>query len=295
MKVSVSAPASSANLGPGFDVLGAALGVGLRLTVSESGKFGITNHGQPTRANRSNLCVEAFEALHSSERFHFDIDVGMPATCGLGSSAAAIVAGLLAANTVVGGPYTRPDIYREAVRIEGHPDNVAASLYGGFVICPKPKLDDTPLPEPITLGVPAGLSAVLVVPKTELKTRDARAVLPADVPLADVVRNLGAISQLILGLARADLALVAAGLVDSVHQSRRANLYPRSLDLVSQAANLGALGATISGAGPSVLLWTTEQESERVARAAAHACDGWARVLPVPFKCEGAEVLDYVV
>src|SRR5581483_10685088 len=131
----VRVPASSANLGPGYDVLAAALDIHLELEVSEAGAFEVdAGEGLPT--GRENLCVRAFERLHSADGLRFEIRSEIPVARGLGSSAAAIVAGLLAADHLYELGLDPPDVYRHAVELEGHPDNVAAALFGGFAVCP---------------------------------------------------------------------------------------------------------------------------------------------------------------
>ncbi len=109
-------------------------------------------------------------------------------------------------------------------------------------------------------------------------------------PLADAVANVSAAARLVLGLQRPDLDLIGAGLADAIHQPRRRELYPRSMELVESAAELGALGATISGAGPTVLVWTTWQDAGRVAQALEGRCAGWAEVRRLPFSPLGADV-----
>ena len=135
---------------------------------------------------------------------------------------------------------------------------------------------------------PAGLEAVMVVPGTPVRTAQAREALPAEVPLADAVDNVASVAKLVLGLATGDLDLVAAGLGDRLHQPYRAHLYPRSAELVRRAPELGALGATISGAGPTVLVWCqgapTPSGSRRCSTQDAR---GWAEVLRVPVRARG--------
>ncbi len=157
----VRVPASSANLGPGFDVLAAALAIELELEVTETGEFGV-DAGPDVPTDRSNLCVRAFEALHPADGLRFEIRSEIPLARGLGSSAAAIVAGLVAADHLFELGLERPAIYRHAVELEGHPDNVAAALYGGFVLCPSP--DGSELPAPLRLEPPQGVEPVLVDP-----------------------------------------------------------------------------------------------------------------------------------
>jgi homoserine kinase len=277
--VRVRVPASSANLGPGFDVLAAALGLHMELEVEETGRFAVRTDLAIAR-DRRNLAVRGFAALRPPDRYRFTIRSQIPLSGGLGTSAAAYVAGLAAADALNGGG---GDVLAEAARLEGHPGNVAAALLGGFVICDGTRAE--------RLEPPAALSAVLVVPREALRTAKARAALPPEVPMGDAVFNVGRAGLLVLGLARGDLDLVARGLEDRLHQPRRASLYPRSMELVERARSLGALGATISGAGPTVLVWVRAPEAIDVEARLEREAAGWARVLRVPFAADGVELL----
>lgn len=279
MSVHVRVPASSANLGPGFDVLAAALGVWMELEVEETGRFEVRTDLAIAR-DRRNLAVRGFAALRPADGARFTIRSDIPLSGGLGTSAAAYVAGLAVADALNGGG---ADLLAEAVRLEGHPDNVAAALLGGFVVCAGSRAE--------RLEPPAGLSAVLVVPTRAVRTAKARAALPPEVPIGDAVFNVSRASLLVLGLARGDLDLVARGLEDRLHQPRRASLYPRSMELVERAPSLGALGATISGAGPSVLVWVRSEDASGVAARLEGEAAGWARVMALPFAARGAEVM----
>jgi homoserine kinase len=275
-RVHVRAPASSANLGPGFDVLAAALALHIEVEVQETGRFAVHTDLRIAR-DRRNLCVRAFELIAPAARHEFAIRSDARLAGGLGTSAAAIVAGLLAADALTGGG---ADLLTLATQAEGHPDNVAAALLGGFVVCADGGAT--------RLDPPDGLEAVLVVPDQPVRTATARAALPAEVPLADVVFNVAHAGLLVLGLERGDLDLVARGLGDRLHQPRRAGLFPRSAALLERARDLGALGATISGAGPTVLLWARSEEADAVAARAREAAAGWALVHRTAFEPEGA-------
>jgi homoserine kinase len=274
----VRVPASSANLGPGYDVLAAALSPTLELEVEESGEFSVSCDVPGVALDRSNLCVRAFERLHPVDGLAFTIRSEIPPAAGLGSSAAAIVAGLAAADHLY---ELDAPLFEHALAIEGHPDNVAAALLGGFVVCAGT--------DPLRLEPPPELEAVLVVPDEEVATADARAAMPAEVPLADAVDNVGHAALLVLGLAQGDLSLIARGLADSLHQPRRRHLYPRSMELVEGAAEMGALGATISGAGPTVLFWCHWEQTGAVVERLRGAAGG-ARVERVGFAAGGADV-----
>ena len=286
----VRVPASSANLGPGYDVLAAALSLELELEVTEAGEFSV-EPGEGLPADRSNLCVRAFERLHSADGLRFEVRSEIPLGRGLGSSAAAIVAGLAAADHMYELGLEREALYAHAVELEGHPDNVAAAVYGGFVLCPRPDAE-AEAARPVRLDPPQGVEAVLVIPEEAVATTDARAALPATVAHADAVFNLAAAAQLVLGIERSDLGLIARGLDDRLHQPARTPLYPRAMDLVARARELGALGATISGAGPSVMLWCFWQDTGKVVEAATGAASGWAEVRRVPFTPLGADVVE---
>ncbi|MDO8188852.1 homoserine kinase [Conexibacter sp. JD483] len=278
----VRVPASSANLGPGFDVLAAALSLRLEVEVVETGQFAIETDLDIAR-DRRNLIVRAFERLHPSDGFSFRIRSEIPLSGGLGSSAAAIVAGLTAADHLF---ELDADVFKLACEIEGHPDNVAAAIHGGVVVC----ADGT-----VTrIEPPTGLEGLLVVPHEAVRTAAARAALPKQVPMADAVHNVAHVALLTLGLARGDWDLVGRGLDDRLHEPHRAHLYPKSAELVQDARKLGALGATISGAGPTVLVWSHYEQTAAVAEALRERAAGWAQVLRVPFETQGADVVEVV-
>ncbi|HTX31972.1 MAG TPA: homoserine kinase [Solirubrobacteraceae bacterium] len=274
----IRVPASSANLGPGFDVLGAALSLHLELEVQETGTFAVQTELDVPR-DRSNLVVRAFERLHPADGFEFRIGSEIPLSAGLGSSAAAIVAGLLAADHIF---ELDADVMSLAAELEGHPDNAAAALNGGFVVCDGARVHRF---EP-----PMGLEAVLVIPQQSLDTEAARAALPATVPMADAVFNVSHAALLMLGLASSDWELIGQGLRDRLHQPFRADLYPRSAALLEAAPTFGALGATISGAGPSVLVWSQYEQTGPVVEALQREAGGWASVIRTPFESQGADV-----
>ena len=274
----VRVPASSANLGPGFDVLAAALALHVELEVEETGRFAVHTDLHIAR-DRRNLAVRAIETLHPADDFEFTIRSQVPLSGGLGTSAAAYVAGLMAADSIF---ELDAPLLGVATKLEGHPDNAAAALLGGFVVCVGARA--------ARFEIPAGLEAILVVPHKHVRTAKARAAIPAQVPLADAVHNIGHAGMLVLGLVQGDWDLVSAGLHDRLHQPRRSPLYPQSMALVRRAQDLGALGATISGAGPSVLFWTHYETTGAVMAKLKPATAGWAQVLHVPFEPQGAFV-----
>jgi homoserine kinase len=284
----VRVPASSANLGPGYDCFAAAVGLHLELEVTETGDFSVDAGVLDVPTDRSNLCVRAFETLHPADGLAFKINSEIPLARGLGSSAAAIVAGLAAADHLYELALSPEQLLAHAAEIEGHPDNVAAAIYGGFVICTGS--DDDGAPRAARFEPPPELEAIAVIPQEPLGTEAAREAIPAEVPLADAVANVAAASTLVLGLTTNDLDLIRRGLRDRIHQPRRAHLYPRSYELLDRAAGLGALGATISGAGPTVLVWTLVSDTGGVATALKETVSEWAEVRRLPFEPLGADV-----
>jgi homoserine kinase len=282
----VRVPASSANLGPGYDVLAAALTLHLELEIEETGEFSVEAEGLDVPLDRSNLCVKAFESLKPADGVSFRIRSEIPLARGLGSSAAAIVAGLTAADHLHELALDRAEMLAKGAEIEGHPDNVAAAIYGGFVAVG----DDGEVPAAARFDPPGGIEGVLVIPGEEVPTEQARKAIPGEIPLADAVANIGAASLLVLGLRDGDLNLIQRGLADRIHQPRRASLYPRSMEIVESATELGAIGATISGAGPSVLVWVNWQETGQVVAALNEKVGDWAEVKRVPFSALGADV-----
>ena len=275
----VRVPASSANLGPGFDAFAAALALHMELEVRETpGTFAVETTLAISR-DRRNLAVRGFERLHPAEGFTFRITSEIPLCGGLGTSAAAYVAGLAAADSMF---ELDADLLAHATALEGHPDNVAAALLGGFVIC----ADGCAT----RLDAPDGLEAVLVAPHEAVRTSQARAVMPAQVPIGEAVFNVAHGALLAAGLASGDFDLISRGLADRLHQDRRGHLFPRSTEIVRCARDLGALGATISGAGPTVLVWTRIDTTGAVVEALRPLCAGWAEVIRAPFEGAGADV-----
>jgi homoserine kinase len=283
----VRVPASSANLGPGYDAMAAAMAMHLELEVEETGEFSFDPGGLEVSTGRGNLIVRAFESLRPADGIAFRLRSEIPLARGLGSSSAAIVAGLFAADHLYELALTKEEMLARATEIEGHPDNVAAAIYGGFVVC---GVDDDGAPTAARFDPPGGLEGIVVIPPDEVPTKRAREAIPAEVPLGDAVANVSAAAMLVLGLRSSDLDLLARGLRDSIHQDRRRELYPRSMEIVDSARELGALGATISGAGPTVLVWTTWQDAGDVAAALEGRCAGWAEVKRLPFSPLGADV-----
>jgi homoserine kinase len=287
--VRVSVPASTANLGPGFDVLACALDLWLTLEVQPAPAFSFTTDlAVPT--DPTNIAVEAFGQIGDPGRVAFTMRSQIPLSGGMGSSAAARVAGVLAA-LVMGGEEDMNAALTAALAIatelEGHADNASAAIHGGVTV---------ELPGgPLKLSVPQRLGFVIVAPHEAVDTPQARAALPPTVPMADAAFNVAHAAALAAGLASRDLELIARGLDDRLHQTHRAHLYPRSIALIAAAKELGAIGGTISGAGPTVLLWCDRdavRDVERAAREHVNAGEHgpWAEVHAVDPSERGAQV-----
>jgi homoserine kinase len=270
-RIRVSAPASSANLGPGYDCLGVALP--LRNVVSverRPGPLEVTVEGEGAGVlpcDASNLVVRSFAEVWAGplDGLAFRMRNEVPLQSGTGSSSAAIVAGLAAGLALQGRPHGSDELIALAAPIEGHPDNVAAAIAGGFTVAVD---GDAPLLRRIE--PPPGLAFVLVVPDHELGTAESRKSLRADVPRADAVYSLQRAALLVLALASGDLDALPQALDDRLHQPDRAGLTPMFCALQAQLPELGAFGCTLSGAGPSTLVWVrAEHAADVAARVAA--------------------------
>jgi homoserine kinase len=274
--VHVSVPATSANLGPGFDSLGLALELRDELTAEVAGDelvVGVVGEGTDTLArDGTHLVVRAmnaaFEALgRRPDGLLLSCRNAIPHARGLGSSSGAIVGGLALARALVTDGerrLDRPALLALAVALEGHPDNVAPALYGGFVISGQDDEDVWADPAPVHPGV----RAVVFVPPTGLSTRTARGLLPETVPHRDAAADAGRAALLVAALAGAPDRLHRAT-EDFLHQEYRRAAMPETLDLVDRLRGDG-LAAVVSGAGPSVLVLLAEDRD-----LASYTPAGW--------------------
>ena len=262
--MTIEVPGSSANLGAGYDCLGVALGIvnriELEVRVGSRGAIELTVDGEgrdELSQDRQNCFVRGLEATLRMARGELPEDVGwrigmrneIPLARGLGSSAAATVAGVLAGNALAGEPLSMVELLGIATEIEGHPDNAAAALLGGFVVSAAfPDGVDA-----IRFDAPRNLRAVIFIPDLRLGTGAMRAALPTSVPLADAVANLGAVALGVAGLATGRYDLLHRLTHDRLHEPYRAALYPQLPRMVEAARSAGALGACLSGAGSAIL------------------------------------------
>ncbi|PWK08460.1 homoserine kinase [Tumebacillus permanentifrigoris] len=260
-------PATTANLGPGFDVLGMALDLyneiemeeieqGLEITVEGEGAADIAR-------DESNLVYQAalavFERVgYAPAGLRIHLCNRIPVTRGLGSSSAALVGGLAAANRICGDALSREELLEIATVMEGHPDNVAPVLYGGFSVAGHVR-DKWRVQR---LTPPAGLCVVVAIPDFELHTEQARAVVPQQVSLADAIFSASHVGLIVAALQKNDLELFGQCLEDRLHQSHRAELIPGMNDVLKSAEEAGAVGAALSGAGPTLIAFTEGHRDE---------------------------------
>jgi homoserine kinase len=293
----VQVPASTTNLGPGFDALGLALRLYNRVGVERAGDLAVDVEGEGARSlprDSRNLAYRAAsrclaEAGEEAVPLAIRLENRIPVGRGLGSSAAAIVGGLVAANALARTPLPPERLLRLALELEGHPDNVTPALLGGFqVAC---AVEGRVLHQ--RLPLPPDLRAVLAIPDRELSTEKARAALPAFVPRRDAVFNLGRLALLLGALVTGDLDALGAAMEDRLHQPYRAPLMPGFEAAVAAARAAGAAGACLSGAGTTVLALASGDESAiGEAMCAAFADHGVnARALCLPFDEHGAQVV----
>ena len=261
----VRSPASSANLGPGFDSLGLSVPLYTVLRVTPQERTEVVPMGaelEGTPADESNYVYQAMlltakRARQKLPPARIEIETEVPLARGLGSSAAALVAGIVAANVLLGNPLDDATVLDVAAREEGHPDNVAPALYGGILVATLDKLGT----HHVRLEPPAHLGVTVLIPNFELSTSKARAVLPTEYSRADAVHALSHSALLAAALATGRLDLLQHAMQDYIHQIWRAPLVPGLSDILESAHQHGALGAALSGAGPTVLCFHDTRES----------------------------------
>ncbi|MEO8208305.1 MAG: homoserine kinase [Chloroflexota bacterium] len=304
--MTVDVPATTANLGAGYDCLGMALDVLNRVEVevrtwSPSGhELEVTGEGAgELTTGPNNRFILGLEAalrevkgeLPREATWSVRMTNRIPLARGLGSSAAATVGGLLAGNALLGGALTHADLLRLATGIEGHPDNAAPALLGGFVVSALRGANV----EAIRFDVPRGVRAVVFIPELRLGTDEMRRVLPDSVPRADAVRNLGHVAIGVAGLATGRLDLLSLLTDDRLHEPYRAAVYSQLPRLVADARAAGAIGACLSGAGSSIIAFTDTLSGvariEAAFRAAAGDMDLAGRVEVMKPRNNGAIVV----
>jgi homoserine kinase len=288
--VTVRVPASSANLGPGFDSLGIALDLTGDVRVS------LLDHPAPRPENRGDaLALEAARAVFSRagtpmpDGLQAEYRGELPVGRGLGASAVLNAGGALAANRLLGDPLTPDQVLLVATELEGHADNVAPALFGGFQVV----VYDGSAVTRVQVPLPDGLQAVVLVPDLEMPTHESRKLLPATLTRAEVVHNVGRAALLVAAMATGRLDVLRVATQDVLHQPARAKLFPALFDVIDAALGAGAVCSFLSGGGSAVLALTTERpvEAGEAMIAAAKAHGTTARYLLTAPRACGARIV----
>ena len=283
-------PASTTNLGPGFDVLGLALQLysTVELEETEGGRevdvAGIDVDKIP--ATTENVGLQAAEQIfelsgNQPKGLRLILTNGIPAVRGLGGSGTAILGGLLTANLLCGEPFSKTELLNFASEIEGHPDNVAASLLGSLVV----SVMDSDVVHTLKLDCGADLHVVVAIPDFPLSTKEARQVLPKSVEFKDAVYNVSRSSLLVAAVATGNFGLLSHAMADRLHQPYRISLIPGYDEIAEAATKAGALSVALSGAGPTIAAYCTtamHEVADKMSQACARhqvACD--VKILPI--------------
>ena len=296
--VRVRVPATTGNLGSGYDCAGMALGLynTIEFAETESG-LNVTVEGEGASAvplDEGNLCIVSARTVFDAAGWRpagllARMCHAIPVSRGLGSSGVAIVAGAVAANELAGRPLDTSELLRICSELEGHPDNVVPSLLGGLSV--SGERSGTIVYQ--TFRVPDDIKAIVAIPEFTLDTKVARGVLPESVSMEDAVYNLCSVGLLIGGMITGNYALLKEGMADRLHQPYRQHLVPGLAEVTGDALNAGAHGAALSGAGPTAIALATE-DHEGIGQAmveafARHGVSGQFRILPIDN--DGCQVL----
>ena len=301
MSITLSVPATTSNLGPGFDVLGLALDLWNTVTVAPAAGWQVTVEGEGAERlphGPENRVARAFRWVFQTlgeplpPGVHIHCRNRVPVGSGLGSSATAVLAGMAAALAWLGRPLDRDQLLAWAVAWEGHPDNAAPALHGGLVAA---GLEEGGRPWVLPLELhPLWVEQarlVLALPEVDLPTEKARQVLPRQVPLADAAFNLAHALQVVEALRRGDPDLLRRGMVDRWHQPHRVPLIPGAARAMGAALEAGAVAVMLSGAGPSVLAWAlADPDAVEAAMREAFARHGPARTWQLRISQRGLQV-----
>lgn len=297
--VKVRVPGSTANCGPGFDVMGMACSIynELELKLIKEKSLCIEIYGDGAAnipCDERNMvwrCIEMLlkKAHAPYQGAHIKMHNDVPLSRGLGSSATAIVAGLFAANACLGNHFSQQDIFEMATEIEGHPDNVAPALFGGITVSTHTpgKLDY------VSFMPKFDLKLVVAIPDFYLPTKKARAVLKQTVSLKDAIFNMGHLAMIVAAISQGKIEALKGAFEDKLHQPYRASLIPGMYDVFKVANDAGALGTAMSGAGPTIISYTIEN-AEAIGQAmvdefAKHGIT--SKYLVLDIDSEGANVI----
>jgi homoserine kinase len=266
-KVCVKVPASTANLGPGFDCLGMALDLYTWIEMDFAIKTKVSLYGKQMLGiprDKSNLIYQVAQMVFAEAGVnHPELEIAMyseiPLTRGLGSSASAIIGGMVAANALISNALSTDKIFQMATQLEKHPDNVGASLFGGFVVASW----DGVRADYIRIAPHERLEVLVAIPEFQLLTEIARHALPEKVFLKDAVFNLSHSSLLVAALCSGQLEMIRHAMQDVLHQPYRAAFIPGMTTILREATDHGALGVALSGAGPTLLALVDKQSHEK--------------------------------
>jgi homoserine kinase len=288
--IKVCVPATSANLGPGFDVLGMALAIynyfsieeiesGVKIEISPDNDSGLAT-------NERNLVYRSAIRLFDEAGYRYAglriiIENVVPVGRGLGSSSTAIVGGLIAANELCGKPLEKDDIFNLATEIEGHPDNVAPAIYGGFTICYE---NETGF-KAVSQAPASSIKPVLIIPGTKLETRKARGVLPDKLSMKDAIFNISRTALVTSAIINGSAGLLKDAMEDKLHQPYRAPLVPGLMEIIEEVSEIPGMGVALSGAGPSILCLTGRNDEQNT----VGAIEGVVRRLGFDYRVVGAE------
>ncbi|MHB8840783.1 MAG: homoserine kinase [Candidatus Aquicultor sp.] len=277
--VEVKVPATSANLGPGFDVVGLALNIynSFAIEETESGlEIDILQDGGPRpSATENNLVFLAAKRLFGEVDFSFKglkitIKNDVPMGRGLGSSSTAIVGGLMAANELSGANVPKERLFEMAAEIEGHPDNVGPAIFGGFTISYPVDASH----RIVSYAPSENLKPLLLIPGTMLETKKARGVLPQDISMGDAVFTISRATLLVAALLEGNTGLLATAMQDRLHQPYRAPLIPGLLEIIQRVGRIPGVGIALSGAGPSLVCILDRSEEARILEEIKRALAG---------------------
>jgi homoserine kinase len=277
MQFTVRAPASSANLGPGFDALALALDLWNEIDIEPAdGETRVILIGNDAGLleDRENLALTAMRFLatrygNTLPPVLITVRANVPVARGLGSSAAALVTGLVAGNRLLGLELSKNEIYAHAWTMEGHGDNVGAAVYGGAILAVPGIQEAIKLSDGNTLG----LVGAVFIPEATGATWAARAALPGTVPHPDAAFNVATSSGLAVGLLTRNFAAISAGMHDRLHEPYRSRLFPHLTPMADAARQAGAVGACLSGAGPTILALTKPEVADGICAAFEEIAD----------------------
>lgn len=301
LQITARIPASTTNLGPGFDVLGLALQLYSTVTLEVMDTAGTQVVVTGVDADKMPSTTEhvAFQAAELVFKrnggqvppgLKLSIDNGIPAIRGLGGSGTAILGGLMTANAHCDAPFSKAELLNLAAELEGHPDNVAASYLGGLVVCAQ----EEGHVHTIQLSCPDELSVVLAIPDFTLSTQQARSVLPQRVELADAIYNTSRSSLLVAAIATGKLSMLTMAMKDRLHQPYRAALIPGFDDVAAAAVNAGAFSVALSGAGPTLAAYCYRHLARQIAeamQAAFHAYQIQCEMKILAPDVQGAQII----